>query len=408
LFIEFWFSSWRYALVIFIYMESEINKSLAWTIIAVLSLASCFLFRIMSASDSYFDYSLNSSFGASLKDESLATSSQSEIPGSDNGESENHLPESGDRELEFLFFGDLMIDRHVGEKIAVKGLDYLFSSLIGSSTEAVFDFSAYDLVSLNLEGAVTNNGAHYAPQNAYDFAFAPEKVARLKEIGFNFFNLANNHFSDQGERGIIETRKNLDALGIPYVGCKDREVADCSVKIMEYGDQKVGLAGFSSVYGLIDIEAAAEKVSDLAKTTDYVVAQMHWGTEYQHVNGRLQAEMAHKLIDAGADVIIGHHPHVIQGIEVYQGKPIFYSLGNFVFDQYFSEDTQRGLAIGLALDKDGIEASIFPLRSVASQVSLADEKEKEKILKNVADWSTADAMLREQIILGQISLKNKK
>jgi poly-gamma-glutamate synthesis protein (capsule biosynthesis protein) len=130
---------------------------------------------------------------------------------------------------------------------------------------------------------------------------------------------------------------------------------------------------------------------------------MHWGTEYQHVNGRLQAEMAHKLIDAGADVIIGHHPHVIQGIEVYQGKPIFYSLGNFVFDQYFSEDTQRGLAIGLVLDKDGIEASIFPLRSSASQVSLADEKEKAKILGSVADWSLADKALREQIIRGQIS-----
>ncbi|MCX6796545.1 MAG: CapA family protein, partial [Candidatus Falkowbacteria bacterium] len=129
----------------------------------------------------------------------------------------NNLPKNNERGLRFLFFGDIMLDRNVKIKIDKYGFDYLFSGT--TTTSEMWNFNNYDLVSANLEGAVTDNGAHYSPSMSYDFAFAPTDIEQLKKYGFNFFNLANNHLADQGERGIIETRKNLDNLGFSYVGC---------------------------------------------------------------------------------------------------------------------------------------------------------------------------------------------
>ena len=286
-------------------------------------------------------------------------------------------------EIRALFFGDLMLDRHVGEKIEINGIDWIFEKL----AEAKF-FSNYDLVSANLEGAVTDGGDHYPPDNVYDFAFDPEKISALKKYNFTFFNLANNHFSDQGDRGIIETRANLERLGFDYSGCFDGKVsADCSATIIELNGKKIGIAGFSSVYSLIDIEAAQKIISDLKKETDWVIVNLHSGVEYEHNTDSVQIKIAHSLIDAGADAIIGHHPHVVQGMEAYNGKPIFYSLGNFVFDQYFSPDTQEELAVSLILKDNGeIEYELFPLISSGSQVDLMSGEEKDAFLKKFKNW----------------------
>ncbi len=127
------------------------------------------------------------------------------------------------------------------------------------------------------------------------------------------------------------------------------------------------MAGFSQVYGLLDADKMLETVRDLASSSDYVVVNIHWGIEYQSKHGQIQQDLAHKLVDAGADAIIGHHPHVVQGSEVYKGKPIFYSLGNFIFDQYFSVETQRGLAVGLSFSENSIEAWTFLLGLEGSQ-----------------------------------------
>lgn len=374
-----------------------------------------------------------------------------------------HLIASQDIENEkfkMLFFGDLMLDRHVGEKIKAaaspaEGLDKLLGKLASSSPSGFF--SGYDLVACNLEGAVTDKGAHYAPNNAYDFAFAPELINGLKKYNFNFFNMANNHFSDQGESGIMETRKNLDKLEFDYAGCQDGKNGACISRIIEIGGQKIGLAGFSMVYSKFNQKEAENIVSDLASSTDLVVVNIHWGVEYQHQFNKTQQEIAHKLVDAGADMIIGHHPHVVQGMEIYQGKPIFYSLGNFVFDQYFSPDTQEGLAIGINIasrkpepehseansnslqagsaapaaagdygaseylqagaavpardygtgGSNAIEIFLYPLKSKASQVELMAGKDKEKFLEKFAGWSEADEINKEQIYGGKLLVNGK-
>jgi poly-gamma-glutamate synthesis protein (capsule biosynthesis protein) len=306
------------------------------------------------------------------------------------------------KNIKMLFFGDIMLDRHVGEKIKQNGIDWLFEKLANEGDEL---FQGINLVSTNLEGAITDNGTHYSPEMSYDFSFPPEIVSQLKKYSFNFFNLANNHFSDQGERGIIETRKNLDELNFEYSGCPDGQIGDCSTKITEIYGKKIGLAGFSSIYSLIDSKKAGEIIKKLAEETDLVIINFHWGIEYDHKFNQTQQKLAYALIDAGGDIIIGHHPHVVQGIEIYKNKPIFYSLGNFIFDQYFSTDTQEELAIGINVMDKQTEFNLFPLKSKLSQPELMKRQEKEKFLNSLISWSNLEDNYKEQIKQGKLIIK---
>lgn len=315
---------------------------------------------------------------------------------------DNFLPNTTNKPIKMLFFGDMMLDRHVGEKIDKYGLDYIFEKLVNSTEENFL--TGYDLIGCNLEGAVTNNGSHYSPVMAYDFAFAPKLINELKKYNFNFFNLANNHFSDQGERGIIETRENLDKMDFDYVGCRDALVAECSSKILKIADKKIGMVGFSMVYNEFNIVEAEKIINNLVSLTDFIVVNIHWGNEYQHNQNKLQKQVAYKLIDAGVDVVIGHHPHVIQGIEIYKNKPIFYSLGNFIFDQYFSNDTQNGLAIEIKDCCRKQEYLIYPIKSEVSQVKLMLGDERKELLNKLSEWSEVNSEIKEKIKKGQIEL----
>ncbi len=303
--------------------------------------------------------------------------------------------------LKFLFFGDLMLDRHVGEKLAGKNIDYLLGDL---DREGNRIWSDLDLVGANLEGAVTDGGAHYSPAMAYDFAFTPERINELKQYGFNFFNLANNHISDQGDKGLRETRNNLHKLEFNFSGDVDAAVSQESLKIISIKEKKIAMLGLSMVYHNFDLEEAKKLVDEAKKGSDLVIINIHWGTEYQHQFSRQQQSIGRALIDSGADIIIGHHPHVVQGMEIYQGKPIFYSLGNFIFDQYFSADTQQGLAVSLNIGDDKTSVFLFPLQSKSAAVSLMGEGEKTKFLEKYAEWSAADDALKIAILEQKIEI----
>ncbi|MEI7497972.1 MAG: AmmeMemoRadiSam system protein B [Candidatus Falkowbacteria bacterium] len=298
-----------------------------------------------------------------------------------------------------LFFGDAMLDRNVGTKISRIGMSKLLAPIAGE--EKRFLMGA-DVVSFNLEGAVTNKGAHYPPSNTNDFAFSPANVIEFKKIGFNYVTIANNHLSDQGQKGIEETKNNLTSIGLPFSGCADRQVGDCSVISQSYGTTKVGLIGLSMVYGDFDPDQAKKIVQTTKSANDLVVVNIHWGSEYTHQFSKKQQNIAHALIDAGADVIIGHHPHVVQGIEMYKNKPIFYSLGNFIFDQYFSVDTQESLSVGLFWDGVKWTCNLFPLKQSGSVPSLMAGKQKTNFLTKLAGWSVGSVEFKQQITKGEI------
>ncbi len=310
-------------------------------------------------------------------------------------------PES--KTLDFLFFGDIMLDRNVGTKIAKDGLDPLLVNLAGVDKSF---FSDYDLVSANLEGAVTIAGAHYAPVAANDFAFSPEVVSALQNYNFNFFNIANNHLTDQGQKGLQETKDNLTALGLNFSGCPDAQVGECSAKIVEINNAKIAMLGFSMVYNSFDLLEVKKIISDFKKQADLVIVNIHWGVEYEHQYNTTQSAVAHDIIDSGADLIIGHHPHVVQGLEIYNNKPIFYSLGNFIFDQYFSAATQQGLALGFSIDiqTKKIAINLFLLLSKSSQVQLMPSDLKDKFLADFVTWSKLSPEQNKEILSGKINL----
>lgn len=304
---------------------------------------------------------------------------------------------SNDNILNFLFFGDLMLDRNVKTKINNSDLDYILKEYGGGENRF---FKGLDLISTNLEGAVANNGDHYSPIVAYDFAFDPNLVNKLHDYNFTFFNLSNNHITDQGKTGLDETYQNLDKLNFQYSGCPDKEVSDCSSNIINIDNFKIGTAGFSMVYGTFDENKAIEVIKNLKTNSDIVIVNIHWGTEYTHINSSLQQKIAHDFIDNGADMIIGHHPHVVQGMEIYKDKPIFYSLGNFIFDQYFSPDTQEGLSVGISIDvnnKDNYRIYLFPFNSSANKLIHMDESKTKAFFNKFIEWSNLDNIDKEKI-----------
>ncbi|MFA6551463.1 MAG: CapA family protein [Patescibacteria group bacterium] len=304
--------------------------------------------------------------------------------------------------VKLLFFGDIMLDRHIKEKIKQKGFDYLFAKF-----ELPAEWQQPDIMAANLEGAVTTGGKHYPPEISIDFAFDPKDVARLKNYNFNFFSIANNHITDQGKQGYIETRENLDKFNFNYSGCPDKQVGECNIKILNVKNTKIAALSYSMVYGILDEEKMLAQITDVKTRADLVIVNMHWGVEYEPTSRQNIQTLGHKIVDAGADMIIGGHPHVAQEMEIYNNKPIFYSLGNFIFDQYFSRETQEGLAVGIDWQDKKMEINLFPLQSKSAQVELMAGKNKQKFLDWLAESSKVNENYKEQIKNGNIVIASE-
>ncbi len=138
--------------------------------------------------------------------------------------------------------------------------------------------------------------------------------------------------------------------------------------LLELENRKVALVPVYAVTGAPTQDELTSMLSYAQEYSEMQIVYVHWGTEYERIHSRFQEELAMRLIDAGADAIIGHHPHVIQDVALYKNVPIFYSLGNFIFDQYFSTDVQEGLMVELSWNEEG-EAlyDLIPLSSMGSR-----------------------------------------
>ncbi len=257
----------------------------------------------------------------------------------------------GEREIDIqpakiLFIGDVMLSRHVetlAERSALS-FDRHFSEV------APF-FSTFDLVVANLEGPIPV--VHQkTPDFSTRFSFKREAIEALKRAGVDVVSLANNHTFDFGEDDFFHTKTVLGEVGIEQFGHPiDPALGD--IYVTELAGQSVAFVGLHDATVRLDREKAVERIKEAGESSDLVIVSIHWGTEYvTHSNAR-QQELAHTFIDAGADLVIGHHPHVRQESELYNGKMIYYSLGNFLFDQYFSTETQRGLGVEVELLPDG-------------------------------------------------------
>lgn len=270
------------------------------------------------------------------------------------------LKENGSSEL--IFVGDIMLSRYIGEMMAKRG-DYDFPfALIKSSLANV------DLVFGNLESPISDQGK--STGSLYPFKADPQAVNGLKNVGINLLSVANNHAFDYGRTAFEETLKNLTNAGLDYVGGGNnfseahqgilRKVNGTKIIFLAYTDllPKSDAAGDNNAgVAYLDIDQMVKDIKTAKEHSDLVIVSFHWGQEYQIKHNTHQETIAKAAIDAGASLVIGHHPHVIQDIGEYKGVTIVYSLGNFIFDQNFSSETNTGMALMVSIHNNKIESS---------------------------------------------------
>lgn len=279
-----------------------------------------------------------------------------------------------------LVVGDIMLDRTVFEHTK-KAKDFNHPFLL---IDPLFQ-KPYDLRVANLEGPVTNFKS-VALTSRFTFTFNPDFVGPLKKR-FEVLSLANNHTTNFGQKGLDQTRKRLQDGGIMFFGDPNNTAGFISTTTSVNGIT----FGFVGHHQLIEkgFDRIIADIKKLDKEVDVVIVLPHWGHEYKTDKpSGLQKKEALAMVDAGADIIFGAHPHVIQPIEVYKGKFIFYSFGNFIFDQYFSRETSEGLAIKAMFTKeDGIVTPQFELIPLSinklSQPYVAVEADKKRILEHL-------------------------
>jgi poly-gamma-glutamate synthesis protein (capsule biosynthesis protein) len=262
------------------------------------------------------------------------------------------------KQIKILFVGDMMFDRYIREAIGKYGdgnYDYIFEKIKNKLAD-------YDLVVGNLEGPITDKksvsvGSKEGESRHMVFTFDPAVAKALFDNNIKLVNLGNNHILNQGEKGVEQTKKYLTDTGVEYFGdTGEMEVepprGGSTSKVLEIGEMRIGFVNYNySVAG--SFERAVENIKLAKKQSDIVVVCPHWGTEYKVGDpGPAIRDMARKFIDAGADAVIGTHPHVIQASEDYKDKKIYYSLGNFVFDQYFQEEIMEGLGVEMTVNPD--------------------------------------------------------
>lgn len=254
--------------------------------------------------------------------------------------------------------GDVMLGRTVENISLARGFDYPFLY-----TKDIF--SGADVVFSNLEGPVPDTHEK-TPAYSFRFSFHPNSIKALHDAGVNVVNLANNHTVDFGEQGYIDTTKELKEQGIAFVGHPTRMGEGLTFE-KSYRDRGVRFVGLNDTYTPVDIKKSTELIRGLKKDGAFLIVAAHWGEEYRTVSNKRQQTLGHALIDAGADVVVGHHPHVVEEMEMYHGKPIFYSLGNFIFDQYFSEEVQQGLAVKISIGDKEVSYELIPVDLHKSQ-----------------------------------------
>jgi gamma-polyglutamate biosynthesis protein CapA len=249
-------------------------------------------------------------------------------------------------DISLLFLGDLMFDRSIRQFAEKKGNDFIFGKISDVLREN-------NLVVTNLEGPITDNisksvGTKPEEKGHFIFTFDKSLTGTLFKQNIKLVNLGNNHILNFGIDGLEQTKKYLAESGIEYFGDPK---ADQNYLIKEIDGIKVGFVGYSQ-FEENSIEKAKKNIAIIKNIADVVIVYTHWGKEYEKTPSNSIKDIAHVFIDAGADLIIGSHPHVIQNEESYKGKRIYYSLGNFVFDQYFSPETQKGLAVKVRINRN--------------------------------------------------------
>lgn len=233
--------------------------------------------------------------------------------------------------------GDMSFDSSVGSLVSRRGPNAPFAAVRGALTGA-------DVTVGNLECALSRRGSP-VPGKAFTFRGSPVAARGLSWAGFDFIAQGNNHARDWGSTALKDTFRNLDTAGIAHAGAGVNRAAAFKPAIIERNGATIAYLSFSQIGPsnfaatgsnpgtayTMNLGQVKSAVASAHKQADYVIVSFHWGVEKSTKPNSTQVRFGRGAIDSGADLVLSHHPHVIQGVEYYKGKLIAYSLGNFVF-----------------------------------------------------------------------------
>lgn len=258
--------------------------------------------------------------------------------------------------------GDILLDGTVARYIANNDVDYPWEHVSPI-------FGASDLVLGNLETSV-GTGGQIDVNKQYSFQSKPESLKGMVNGGVDGVSIANNHTLDYGQEGFKQTLDHLEEHGIEYAGGGRDIGAALQPVVWDVKGMKVGFLAFSRVIydvswyatekrpGILSgydhyAKNVSETIRQARENVDFLIVSVHWGKELAQYPEADEIKFGRMMIDSGADVIMGHHPHVLQGIELYKNKPIVYSLGNFVFNST-SQLSRTSMIFNLEIGSEGI------------------------------------------------------
>ena len=347
-------------------------------------------------------YSLNSSGSADVK---LLVAMEEERRIAEEQERARREAEEEEARLHaepftIAFAGDILFDPYyaVGQTMAANGG---FAACLDEQT--LDTMRSADMMVINNEFPYTQNGAPLEGKT-YTFHAPPYTAAWLADAGIDLAALANNHIFDYGEQGFLDTLDALDSAGIPYFGA-GRDIEEASrivyytvgrmtvallncTQIEKYPNSETRAADDSrgGVFKCLDPSLMYSRVREARENADFVIVFIHWGTEKESMADQLQREQAAGLAQAGADLVVGAHPHRVQGVEYYGDTPVAYSIGNFLFTSY----TLDVSLLEVTLDPDTqsmLSLRMIPMQQVNSRVRTLDGTEKERFIRELREIS---------------------
>lgn len=259
----------------------------------------------------------------------------------EGSEESNPPPEEAQQSVRLLFAGDILLSNHVtGAYDKAGGIQ----GILGEGFRS--EISQADIFMANQEFPFSDRGTAAADKQ-FTFRLPPARVSMMQEIGVDIVSLANNHSLDYGTDALVDTCQTLDQAGIMYTGAGPNMDRAKELQTIAVNGKTIGFLAASRVYPDTSWVANSKKpgmvsgydeptvllnaIEEARASCDYLVVYVHWGIEKDEKPQSYQTRLGQRIIDAGADLVIGSHPHVLQGVEYYKGKPICYSLGNFLF-----------------------------------------------------------------------------
>ncbi len=297
------------------------------------------------------------------------------------------------------FAGDILFDPEYGVMAALQLNGGNIAN--GIMPDVIAEMKSADIMMLNNEFPYSDAGTP-TEDKKFTFRAEPSYVSYLHDLGVDIVSLANNHAYDYGEEAFLDTMSTLKSAGIPYVGAgvneqeamspvyyiiNDMKIAFVSatqIEKAEYPDTKGAEENSPGVFRCWDGEKLLQAVTRAKENSDFVVVYVHWGTENEEETDWAQDKQAPELVDAGADIIIGSHPHILQKIDVINGVPVVYSLGNFWFN---SKTVDTGM-VKIEVSKEGLQSLRFiPCLQSEYKTAMVTGEEKERILNLMRNMS---------------------